>query len=69
MADRESNRASHPWRKELGSKLAAIAHTADEGGFHSIWAMAHVFQLGVPDIIPEKDVNQLHTRYTNVYGQ
>lgn len=32
--------------KELGSKLAEIARTADEAGFYSIWAMDHFFQIG-----------------------
>ncbi len=26
-------------------------------------------QLGVPDVIPQDDVDRLHDRYTNVYGQ
>ncbi len=26
-------------------------------------------QLGVPDVIPQEDVDKLHARYTNVYGQ
>jgi len=32
--------------KELGSKLAEIARTADEAGFSSIWVMDHFFQIG-----------------------
>ena len=35
--------------KELGGQLAAIARTADEAGFYSIWAMDHFFQIGAPD--------------------
>ncbi len=30
---------------EIGSRLAAIAHTADEVGFDSIWVMDHFFQI------------------------
>lgn len=26
-------------------------------------------QIGTPDIIPQEDVDKLHARYTNVYGQ
>lgn len=26
-------------------------------------------QIGVPDVIPQEDVDKLHHRYTNVYGQ
>jgi F420-dependent oxidoreductase-like protein len=35
--------------KELGSKLAEIAHTADDAGFASIWVMDHFFQIGSRD--------------------
>ncbi len=35
--------------KELGSKLAEIARTADEQGFASIWVMDHFFQIGSRD--------------------
>jgi F420-dependent oxidoreductase-like protein len=31
---------------KLGSKLSEIAHTADDGGFSSIWVMDHFFQIG-----------------------
>ena len=31
----------------MGSKLAEIARTADEGGFSSLWVMDHFFQIGV----------------------
>ena len=30
---------------ELGPRLAEIAHTADQGGFDSIWVMDHHFQI------------------------
>ncbi len=33
----------------LGSKLAEIAHTADEAGFASVWVMDHFFQIGGRD--------------------
>ncbi len=29
----------------IGAKLAEIARTADEGGFHSLWVMDHFFQI------------------------
>ena len=35
--------------KELGNKLAEIAHTADEVGFSSLWVMDHFFQIGSRD--------------------
>ncbi len=35
--------------KEIGTKLAEIARTADEQGFSSIWVMDHFFQIGSPD--------------------
>ena len=35
--------------KELGSKLAEIARTADDAGFSSIWVMDHFFQIGSRD--------------------
>jgi F420-dependent oxidoreductase-like protein len=35
--------------KELGSKLAEIARTADDVGFSSIWVMDHFFQIGSRD--------------------
>jgi F420-dependent oxidoreductase-like protein len=35
--------------KELGSKLAQIARTADDAGFYSIWVMDHFFQIGGRD--------------------
>ena len=35
--------------KELGSKLAEIARTADDVGFSSLWVMDHFFQIGSRD--------------------
>lgn len=35
--------------KEIGSKLAEIARTADDNGFASIWVMDHFFQIGGRD--------------------
>ena len=35
--------------KELGSKLAEIARTAEDAGFSSIWVMDHFFQIGSRD--------------------
>jgi len=35
--------------QKLGSRLAEIAHTADEAGFASLWVMDHFFQIGGPD--------------------
>ena len=32
--------------KELGTKLAEIARTADDAGFSSLWVMDHFFQIG-----------------------
>jgi F420-dependent oxidoreductase-like protein len=36
-----------PGGPELGPGLAAVARTADEVGFDSIWVMDHFFQIGV----------------------
>lgn len=33
--------------QQLGNKLAEIARTADEQGFHSLWVMDHFFQIPV----------------------
>ena len=35
----------------IGDKLAEIARTADDMGFHSLWVMDHLFQLGFSWII------------------
>ena len=35
--------------KEIHSKLAEIARTADEAGFASLWVMDHFFQIGRPN--------------------
>ena len=35
--------------KEIGSKLAEIARTAEDNGFASIWVMDHFFQIGGRD--------------------
>jgi len=35
--------------KEIHSKLAEIAQTADEAGFSSLWVMDHFFQIGRPN--------------------
>ena len=32
----------------------------------SVWL---ALQLGQPDIIDQKDIDKLHNRYVNVYGQ
>jgi F420-dependent oxidoreductase-like protein len=34
---------------DISSKLAEIAHTADEAGFASLWVMDHFFQIGSRD--------------------
>jgi F420-dependent oxidoreductase-like protein len=37
--------------QEIGSRLADIAKTADEGGFYSLWVMDHYFQIpGVGEV-------------------
>jgi F420-dependent oxidoreductase-like protein len=35
--------------RDIHSKLAEIAHAADEAGFASIWVMDHFFQIGGPE--------------------
>ena len=35
--------------KEIYSKLAEIARTADQAGFSSLWVMDHFFQIGRPN--------------------
>jgi F420-dependent oxidoreductase-like protein len=34
---------------EIHSRLAEIAHGADEAGFYSLWVMDHFFQIGGPE--------------------
>src|SRR5438093_4905566 len=36
--------------QNIGSKLAEIAHTADECGFDSLWVMDHLFQMEAPQM-------------------
>ena len=36
--------------KNIGTKLAEIARTADDAGFDSIWVMDHFFQMDMPQM-------------------
>src|ERR1051326_8202773 len=46
---------------QLAQKLAAIARTADEGGFASIWLMDHFFQIGSIGSVEEEMVEAYTT--------
>lgn len=47
--------------------LAAVkAAVMVEDAAATVWM---ALQLGTPDVIPQEDVDKLHQRYTNVYGQ
>lgn len=48
------------------AKAAVKAAVMTEDVAASVWM---ALQLGTPDVIPQADVDKLHARYTNVYGQ
>jgi len=48
------------------AKAAVKAAVMTEDVAASVWL---AMQLGVPDVIPQADVDKLHERYTHVYGQ
>ena len=48
------------------ARAAVKAAVMTEDVAATVWM---ALQIGTPDIIPQEDVDQLHARYTNVYGQ
>jgi L-ribulose-5-phosphate 4-epimerase len=48
------------------AKSAVKAAVMTEDNAKTVWL---AMQIGKPDIIPQEDVDKLHERYTNVYGQ
>ena len=48
------------------AKAAVKAAVMTEDNAKTVWL---AMQLGVPDVIPQEDVDKLHHRYTHVYGQ
>jgi L-ribulose-5-phosphate 4-epimerase len=48
------------------AKAAVKAAVMTEEVAASVWM---ALQIGTPDAIPQEDVDKLHARYTNVYGQ
>lgn len=48
------------------AKAAVKAAVMTEDVAATVWM---ALQLGTPDVIPQEDVEKLHARYTNVYGQ
>ena len=50
--------------KNATAAVQAAVMTEDVAA--TVWA---ALQLGTPDVIPQEDVDKLHYRYTNVYGQ
>ena len=48
------------------AKAAVKAAVMTEDNAKTVWL---AMQIGEPDIIPQEDVDKLHQRYTNVYGQ
>jgi L-ribulose-5-phosphate 4-epimerase len=50
--------------KNAASAVKAAVMTEDAAA--TVWM---ALQIGTPDVIPQDDVDKLHQRYTNVYGQ
>ena len=50
--------------KNAMSAVKAAVMTEDNA--KTVWL---AMQIGKPDVIPQEDVDKLHQRYTNVYGQ
>ena len=50
--------------KDAPAAVKAAVMTEDVAA--TVWM---ALQIGTPDIIPQDDVDKLHARYTNVYGQ
>ena len=48
------------------AKSAVKAAVMTEDNARTVWL---AMQIGTPDEIPQEDVDKLHQRYTNVYGQ
>ena len=48
------------------ARAAVKAAVMTEDNAKTVWL---ALQIGVPDEIPQADVDKLHQRYTNVYGQ
>ena len=48
------------------ARAAVKAAVMTEDVAATVWM---ALQIGTPDIIPQEDVDKLHARYTNVYGQ
>jgi L-ribulose-5-phosphate 4-epimerase len=50
--------------KDATAAVKAAVMTEDSAA--TVWM---AMQIGIPDVIPQEDVDKLHHRYTNVYGQ
>ena len=50
--------------KNANAAVKAAVMTEDNA--RTVWL---AMQIGTPDVIPQEDVEKLHDRYTNVYGQ
>jgi L-ribulose-5-phosphate 4-epimerase len=50
--------------KDAAAAVKAAVMTEDAAA--TVWL---AMQIGVPDVIPQEDVDKLHHRYTHVYGQ
>ena len=48
------------------ARAAVKAAVMTEENAKTVWL---AMQIGEPDVIPQEDVDKLHYRYTNVYGQ
>jgi L-ribulose-5-phosphate 4-epimerase len=48
------------------AQAAVKAAVMTEDNARTVWL---ALQIGTPDVIPQEDVEKLHDRYTNVYGQ
>jgi L-ribulose-5-phosphate 4-epimerase len=50
--------------KDATAAVKAAVMTEDAAA--TVWM---AMQLGTPDVIPQEDVDKLHFRYKNIYGQ
>jgi L-ribulose-5-phosphate 4-epimerase len=50
--------------KDAAAAVKAAVMTEDAAA--TVWL---AMQIGVPDVIPQEDVDKLHHRYTHIYGQ
>jgi F420-dependent oxidoreductase-like protein len=52
----------------IGPRVARLARTADQAGFHTFWAMDHLFQIGINGA-PDAEMLEAYTTLAFVAGQ